>query len=208
MARLFPSPRATLGIVVAFAVVSVVAGLSVNSTHEGPRLSSRANAPPSVQATPLSANPIRLVLYNTSVEVGSPALFRLSINDVNCSLGAPANESVSQIVIGFGDGFGLQEPGIPETDCHAYAAPVSIDLTYGYRSSGTYTISASVEWENGSTLHSNPVTLNVTSLPSTAAPVLGHWLGGTIAASGTILAACFVLRRLLLPPPSLPPGAV
>lgn len=208
MSRLSPPTRAGLGIVVALSVVSVLVSLSVNLPYGGSSQPGPVNALSPLQATPHNATPIRLLLYNSSVEVGSPALFRLSVNGVNCSSGAPPNESVTQVVIRFGDGFNLQEPGIPETDCHAYAAPVSINLTYGYRTSGTYTISASVEWENGDTLSSNAVTLIVTGLPSTAAPVVDHWLGGAVAASIVIVAACFVLRRLLLPPPSLPPGAV
>jgi hypothetical protein len=177
----FPDGRATVG-----------AGAAFSADH----------------AAGTNTDAVSLVVYNSSVEAGTPALFLLSISNVNCSLGAPPNESVSSLVLRFGDGFNLLESAPPGLDCQRSGNTASILLTYAYRSSGSYTISAVVAWADGSTLTSNSVTLLVTSLPSTAAPVLqlGLWIAS--AALGATVAVSFALRRLLLPPPSLPPGAV
>jgi len=199
----------------ALVVVAVVLGAVAAGTASATAQGAAATGPFGAVRGLLSLGPSLppahtavLTAPNETFVAGVEIAFSLNITGANCGVGVTPAESVNQITFATGDGFVFQEPGNQSGVCPWTLTGESIPLQYSYRNAGTYTVTASVEWANGVTTNSNPLTLNVTSPSWSKFSGLEPTFWGVSLGAVAIVGACLGLRRWLPTRPPLSPGEV
>ena len=197
---------------------ALLVAVLVSFVPAGTRVANAATLPATFPPSPNGGGgrSVNLTINSTTVAAGNPVVLVLRVVPMNCAVSAPANESVTEVEVHFGDGYALtlssrlgMAPPLPSpSGCDRAPWNSTLPLSYAYRSAGIYEVTAVVTWADGVALTSNPVSAVITAPSTAVVTALEEWLfGGALVATGT-LAACLVLRERLPESPSLPPKEV
>ena len=154
---------------------------------------------------------VSLSVNSASVAVGAEVTFLLTISLAVCTT-FPLS-SLGELTISYGDGTSYQESGNnggPGAGLRCLPPPSPNDTSttdgfqYAYPNTGSYSVSAQVNWSSGPPLHTNGLTVVVSE--SSIAFAADGWFYGVVGTGGGALVLVFVFRRKLPEPPSLPPG--